>query len=183
MANLEFTSSGLLRRATIADLDAVMALERRPGYGAFVGRSPRPEHEEMLASSRYVYLLGLGDDGLAFAFAILRDPGDPHGNLYLKRVAVDEPGQGRGVRFLAATLDWAFASTTAHRFYLDCFVENFRARRAYEKLGFTRDGVLREAYLGPDGRRRDLALMAITRPEWMVRTREPRIAGADPAAP
>jgi len=39
----------------------------------------------------------------------------------------------------------------------------------YAKLGFTRDGVLREAYLGPDGRRRDLVLMALTKPEWLSR--------------
>lgn len=123
----------------------------------------------MLDSPRYVYLLGLFGAGDPFAFAILRDPHDPHGNLYLKRVAVDAPGEGRGTMFLAAVMDWAFAETKAHRFFLDCFVENSRARRAYEKLGFSHDGVLREAYLAPDGRRRDLALMAITRPEWLAR--------------
>jgi diamine N-acetyltransferase len=182
MANSQF-SPVRLRRAAVADLDAVMALERGPGYADFVGRSPRSEHEDMLASERYVYLLGLDDADTPFAFAILRDPQDLHGNLYLKRVAVDAPGQGRGVRFLSAALDWAFASTAAHRFHLDCFVENWRARRAYEKLGFTHDGVLREAYLGPDGRRRDLALMAITRPEWMARTRDWPNAADGRAAP
>ena len=46
-----------------------------------------------------------------------------------------------------------------------------RGRNAlYEKLGFRRDGVLREAYLGTDGRRRDLTLMALLRPEWEART-------------
>ncbi len=158
-----------LRRANVDDLEAVMALERGPGFEAYVGRSPRAEHEEMLASPRYVYLLGLMAAQQPFAFAILRDPDDPHGNLYLKRVAVDAPGEGRGTRFLAAVIDWAFAETAAHRFHLDCFVENLRARRAYEKLGFSHDGVLREAYLAPDGRRRDLALMALTRPEWLTR--------------
>ena len=39
----------------------------------------------------------------------------------------------------------------------------------YGKLGFTRDGVLREAYLAPDGRRCDLVLMALTKPEWLSR--------------
>jgi RimJ/RimL family protein N-acetyltransferase len=148
-----------------------MALERRPGFECYVGRSTRAEHEDMLVSPRYVYLVGLFTQETPFAFAILRDPADPHGNLYLKRVAVDEPGKGRGVRFLAEVIDWAFEATAAHRLYLDCFVENVRAHRAYEKLGFTRDGVLREAYFDPDGRRRDLALMALTRPEWQARSR------------
>ena len=126
----------------------------------------------MLASSRYAYFLGVDGDGAAVAFAILRDLDEPHGNLYLKRIAVDEPGRGVGTRFLALLIDWAFANTRAHRFCLDCFAENVRAQRAYAKLGFTRDGVLRQAYLAPDGRRRDLTLMALTRPEWLARPRE-----------
>jgi RimJ/RimL family protein N-acetyltransferase len=52
---------------------------------------------------------------------------------------------------------------------LDCFSYNARAQRVYEKLGFTRDGVLREAYLGGDGVRRDLTMMALTRPQWRER--------------
>jgi RimJ/RimL family protein N-acetyltransferase len=174
MVNSHFSESPrggvlTLRRAEIADLDAVMALERRPGYEALVGRSPRAEHEQMLASSRYAYWLGSLGSGRPFAFAMLRDLDNPHGNVYLQRIAVDEPGQGRGTRFLAAVIDRAFAESAAHRFYLDCFVENARARRAYAKLGLTHDGLLREAYLTAEGTRRDLALMAITRPEWRAR--------------
>jgi len=158
-----------LRRAEKADLGSVMALERLPGYEALVGRSPRADHEEMLSSGRHAYLLGFLDAPAPFAFAMLRDLDNAHGNVYLQRVAVDSPGQGRGTRFLTAVVDWTFAETSAHRFYLDCFLENARARRAYAKLGLTHDGNLREAYLASDGTRRDLALMAITRPEWTAR--------------
>ena len=148
------------RPALAADLDAVMALERGPGFEAFVGRSSRAEHEAMLADGRHAYLIGEG------AFAILRDLDDPHGNVYLKRIAVARPGRGEGARFLARVLDWTFARPRPHRFHLDCFDDNFRAQAMYAKLGFTRDGVLREAYLDPAGRRRTLILMALTRPEW-----------------
>ncbi len=41
----------------------------------------------------------------------------------------------------------------AERFHLDCFADNLRAQRSYEKLGFTRDGVLRQAYRLADGTR------------------------------
>jgi len=174
MANSHFSrfpanDAVTLRRAEKADLDAVMALERLPGYEAVVGRSPRAEHEVLLASPRHAYLLGFLDAATPFAFALLRDLDNAHGNLYLQRVAVDAPGLGRGTRFLAAVIGWAFAETSAHRFHLDCFVENARARRAYQKLGLTHDGILREAYLTPEGKRRDLVLMAITRPEWRAR--------------
>lgn len=155
-----------LRPASADDLDAIMRIERTRGYEALVGRSSRAEHEAMLVDRRHAYFIGEGDG--VEAFAILRDLDDPHGNLYLKRIAVARPGQGAGARFLALLIDWAYAHSRAHRFYLDCFDDNFRAQGLYRKLGFSRDGLLREAYLAPDGRRRDLVLMALTRSEWRV---------------
>jgi RimJ/RimL family protein N-acetyltransferase len=151
-----------LRPATPADLDAIMAWERGPGYEAFVGRSSRAEHEAMLTDVRHVYLIGEREA----AFAILRDLEDIHGNVYLRRIAVAQPGSGDGARFLARVLDWTFAQPLPHRFHLDCFEDNARAQAMYARLGFTRDGVAREAYLDPAGRRRTLILMALTRPEW-----------------
>ena len=173
-----------VRRAAVGDLPLIMALERGPDFEACVGRSDRDEHEAMLGSPRYGYFLGLDAAAIPRAFAILRDLDDPHGNLYLKRVAVAAPGQGFGSQFLAQLVDWAFAETGAYRFYLDCFDDNARAHKAYAKLGLTRDGTLRGAYLAPDGRRRDLVLMAITRPEWFERRRSFAVAAdASRAAP
>jgi RimJ/RimL family protein N-acetyltransferase len=156
-----------LRAATPQDFDAIMEVERQPGYEALVGRSPRAEHEALLAGPRHAYFVG--ERERLEAFAILRDLDDAHGNVYLKRIAVRHPGQGEGARFLALVADWLFANTAAHRFHLDCFDDNFRAQAMYAKLGFTRDGVLRQAYRAPDGRRRDLALMALLKPEWLSR--------------
>lgn len=95
--------------------------------------------------------------------------GDPHGALYLKRIAVVRPGAGAGTAFLALILDEAFGALGAWRFHLDCFADNVRAQRAYAKLGFRRDGVLRQAYRTPDGTRKDLVLMALLSPEWAAR--------------
>ena len=57
------------------------------------------------------------------------------------------------------------------RFHLDCFADNVRAQRAYTKLGFSRDGVLRKAYRQADGTRTDLVMMAILKSEWEGRRR------------
>jgi RimJ/RimL family protein N-acetyltransferase len=155
-----------LRRAVRADIEAIMAIERRPGFESLISRSSFAEHEAMLASREYAYFVGLDSQHAVVAFAILRDLEDAYGNLYLKRVAVLEPNGGVGFAFLQALVNWVFHETAAHRFWLSTFDSNARAQRVYEKLGFTRDGVLREAYRGPDGRRRDLTLMALLRPEW-----------------
>ena len=59
----------------------------------------------------------------------------------------------------------------AELFHLDCFADNARAQRSYEKLGFTRDGVLRKAYRLADGTRADLVMMALLKTEWEARGR------------
>ena len=142
-----------LRPAALADIAVVMAIERSPGYELYVARSEEEEHRAMLSSPSHAYRLGVGESGAVEAFAILRGLGDPHLNLYLKRVAVARPGQGLGTAFLSLVLDEAFGPLGAERFYLDCFADNARAQRSYEKLGFTRDGVLRQAYRLADGTR------------------------------
>jgi ribosomal protein S18 acetylase RimI-like enzyme len=155
----------------LADIGAVMAIERLPDYERFVARSEAQEHRAMLSSPSQAYRLGVGESGAVEAFAILRGLGDPHLNLYLKRIAVARPGQGLGTTFLSLVLDEAFGAMGAERFYLDCFADNLRAQRSYAKLGFTRDGVLRKAYRLADGTRTDLVMMAILKSEWEARRR------------
>ena len=158
-----------LRPAALADIGAVMAIERSPGFELCVGRSEEAEHRAMFDSPSHAYRLGIGQSGEVEAFAILRGLGDAHANLYLKRIAVTRPGQGLGTAFLSLVLDEGFGRSGAERLYLDCFADNARAQRAYVKLGFTRDGVLRKAYRGVDGTRADLVLMAILKSEWEAR--------------
>lgn len=134
-----------LRPAARADVGAVMAIERSPNFELCVGRSEEEEHRAMLSSLSHAYQLGVAESGTVEAFAIQRGLGDPHANLYLKRVAVARPGQGLGTAFLSLVLDEAFGPMGAERFHLDCFADNARAQRAYHELGLSRDGVLRQA--------------------------------------
>ena len=160
-----------LRPAALADIGAVMAIERSLNFELYVARSEEEEHRAMLSSPSHAYRLGVGESGAVEAFAILRGLGDPHANLYLKRVAVARPGQGLGTAFLGLVLNEAFGSMGAERFCLDCFADNARAQRAYLKLGLSRDGVLRQAYRLADGTRTDLIMMAILKSEWEARRR------------
>jgi hypothetical protein len=164
-------SCPILRPAALADIGAVMAIERSPDYQLYVARSEEEEHRVMLSSPSHAYRLGVGESGAVEAFAILRGVGDPHLNLYLKRIAVARPGEGVGTAFLSLVLDEAFGPMGAERFHLDCFADNIRAQRSYAKLGFTRDGVLRQAYRLADGTRADLIMMAILKTEWEARRR------------
>lgn len=85
------------------------------------------------------------------------------------RIAVFHPedcGKGIGSWAIKSTLDFAFREVKLHRVELDVFSFNPRAIRAYEKAGFRREGVLREAVKDGD-RYGDDILMAILEDEWV----------------
>jgi RimJ/RimL family protein N-acetyltransferase len=52
--------------------------------------------------------------------------------------------QGYGPEALSWVLDWAFKFGGQHRVGLYCYSYNDRAQRAYERLGFVKEGTLRE---------------------------------------
>jgi diamine N-acetyltransferase len=154
--------------ASAADIPAIMAIERGPGFEGLVGRWSHEQHAEEMAKPSVRYLV-LRENGDLSGFALLQRIGEPDGRVHLKRIAVREPGAGTGSRLLCAVPDWLFTNTDTNRVDLDVYVENDRARRAYEKAGFQAEGRLREYHLAADGARRDVWLMSILRREWESR--------------
>lgn len=74
-------------------------------------------------------------------------------------------GRGLGSWAVRVTRDFAFATLGLHRLSLDVFSFNPRAIRTYEKAGFRREGVLRDAVSDGDGFGDDI-LMALLEEEW-----------------
>lgn len=74
-------------------------------------------------------------------------------------------GQGFGGDALNALLDFGFGELRLERIWLDVYDFNTRARRSYEKCGFTLEGTKRHAFYR-NGRHIDVQLMAILRAEW-----------------
>lgn len=75
-------------------------------------------------------------------------------------------GKGYGTDALRLALLQAFGPMDLHRIELHVFEFNARAIRCYEKVGFIREGVRREA-LWRENRYYDVYAMGITRPEFM----------------
>lgn len=93
------------------------------------------------------------------------------------RIALREPrfyGRGLGTEASRLVLDYAFGVTGVHRVELQVYDFNPRARHVYEKLGFAREGTLRDA-LWWDGQWVDCHLMGLLESDW-ARGR-PRSAG------
>ena len=156
--------------ATQADIPAIMAIERTPGFEDYVGRWSEEQHAAELAKKSTRYFV-LRDGGAIQAFAIFQHIGDPDLRVHLKRIVAKDAGQGLGSRLLSQALDWLYTETETNRIDLDLFVENERARRAYEKLGFIVEGRLRDYHRSVDGRIRDALIMSILRKDWAKRHR------------
>ena len=56
-------------------------------------------------------------------------------------------GKGYGVEASRLILNYAFGKLNLHRVYLGVHEDNKKARNLYEKLGFLKEGVLRETFL------------------------------------
>lgn len=82
----------------------------------------------------------------------------------LTALAVNRPGAGEPL--LRAVLDEVFGARNAHRIGFDVTVDNARALRLYDRLGFRREGRIRECWLRPDGAFVDCYLMGLLAREW-----------------
>lgn len=149
-----------------ADIEDMRRIEAAPGYEGLVGRWPAERHRQEMAkgSSRY-FLLRDGEGGIA-GFALVQGFGDEDLKLHLKRIAVRDPGRGAGSYLLRGVLDLVFSGTETNRVDLDVFLDNDRARRAYEKAGFRSEGVLRDWHRNSDGSFRTVRLMSVLRRDW-----------------
>ena len=156
----------LVRRAIATDVAFIMSTERMPGYDALVASWTSQQHALALADSTVEYLIIEAPVGEPAGFAILEGLGDLHQGVKLKRIALTRPGYGLGAAFLDDIQDWVFTRSTAARLWLDVFVSNERARRAYRRAGLSEDGLLRQAYVLPSGERVDRVIMSILRSEW-----------------
>ena len=83
------------------------------------------------------------------------------------RILIGPAGRDRGLGTEATrmVLRHAFESLGLHRVSLEVYAFNPRGQRAYEKVGFVREGVRREA-LRFDGQWVDSVLMAVLDHEW-----------------
>lgn len=74
-------------------------------------------------------------------------------------------GRGYAKEAFRLTMEFGFQELNLHRIYLTVLEYNEPAIKLYEKLGFKREGVYREA-IHRDGKRYDMYLYGVLRPEW-----------------
>jgi [ribosomal protein S5]-alanine N-acetyltransferase len=77
-------------------------------------------------------------------------------------------GQGLGSEAVEAVVAFGFESLNLHRIEADVDPRNERSLRLLERLGFRREGHLRERYY-ISGERQDAVMMGLLRPDWKPR--------------
>ncbi|WP_438854131.1 ribosomal protein S18-alanine N-acetyltransferase [Agromyces sp. M3QZ16-3] len=180
----------MLRRAALADLDAIMRLERATfASDAWPDSAMRSE----LASAHGYYLVVVDDarpdEPVAYA-GLLAPRGS--GQADIQTIAVDAAhrGAGLGRALMHALIDEARRRDAAEVF-LEVRADNPTARALYDSLGFVEIGV-RRGYYQPDGV--DAVAMRLEVPPAVARPAADRIEvgpgaahagaadGADPTA-
>lgn len=76
--------------------------------------------------------------------------------------------QGYGTEAVELILQHGFETLNLNRIHLKVYSTNRRARRAYEKAGFTLEGTMRQA-IYKHGKYADIRIMSILRSEWDAR--------------
>ncbi len=155
----------MIRKAREADLPFVIGLQQLPENLAFVAEDS-PERLARILEGGDEQLLVWEDNGTPEGFCILRGIETKKTVIELLRLAVANPGEGRGTRFIDDMKAYVFQTLGAHKLWLDVATDNPRARRAYEKSGFTHEGTLRAHWPRRTGDHADLALYGLLREEW-----------------
>lgn len=154
-----------LRAATPDDFAFIRSLTLRPDYAPFVSDADETALAGFLADPTCQLLIWQGDG--AQGFGLFCGLGQPSGVVELFRLALDQPGEGRGRAFVGALVDHAFADPACNKLWLDASGENLRAQHLYESLGFRLEGRQRAHWWRPAiGRVVDVMLYGMLRDEW-----------------
>lgn len=121
--------------ATPADIDAIMACERRPGYEATVGRWSREQHLAGMADPTHRYFLARRPDGAIAGFVMLQDVGAEADSILVRRIAVAEQRRGYGRQLLHHALHVIFDELGARSARLGVRAHNASAIALYSSLG------------------------------------------------
>lgn len=126
--------------------------------------------QERLAKQEVVMLTIETSDGAHIGNISLFDINwkDRHAELGITIGDKDYWSQGYGSDSIRTLLRVAFDDMNLHRVYLRVHADNARGLRCYEKVGFQREGTLRESVFR-GGRYHDTYVMSILKPEFADR--------------
>ncbi|WP_146087144.1 GNAT family N-acetyltransferase [Chroococcidiopsis sp. TS-821] len=104
---------------------------------------------------------------LSVGYVILAGLENLHHSIELRRLVIQDKGEGYGTAALRLIKKLAFEELHAHRLWLDVKHFNYVARRLYENESFVVEGILRECLKIGD-RFETLVLMSMLQSEYQA---------------
>lgn len=155
-----------LRRANITDVGYIMALQYSPENLKFIVPFDENYHRAIInsdGSEKLDVIIEELDTGIAAGYFMLRKLDTPCAEF--THVIIGRKGLGYGREALDLLLDWTFREKNFHRAWIDCKDYNEIALHLYERVGFVREGLLRE-YLFTDGAWENLVVLGMLKSEY-----------------
>ena len=169
-----------LRALTITDLPLTLKWHNQPDIVEMYAGHPFPVNEEMehkwyekILTSNFpitVFGIELIENNKLIGLTILRDI-----NLINRSAETaiyigdqNERSKGYSKEALTLTLNFAFNNLGLHRVFLSVREDNIAAIGLYEKMGFIREGILRDS-IYKDGKYISLIIMSILEGEFYGR--------------
>ena len=171
----------LLRPFKLEDVDDVYAYAKDPEWERYLGL-PLPQPYTRRDAEEYIAGRVLADWSTVPTFAIVLDS-TVIGGIGLRISAAHQMGElgyalarvhwGKGLMPEAAkaVMEYGFVEHGLAKIYASADLENRRSTRVMEKLGMTREGILR-SHSAKRGERRDDVVYGILREEWEQQKRK-----------
>lgn len=134
----------------------------REQIDAYVQRQMALKHESIESTDRAAFVIARPNNLSALGEVVINNIDRPN-NAASIRIALFSPsqfGQGLGTEAMRLMVDYGFTRLGLHRIELQVYAFNPRAIRCYEKVGFRREGILRDA-LRWDGEYVDAIVMSV----------------------
>lgn len=166
-----------LRMPTLADTDAIFAMRADPVVQRYGSHAPWTDRQTaidwierntrgMAAGEHAQFVLERREDGIVIGSCTLYalDTQCRRADVGYA-LALSEWGKGYANEAVSAMLDWGFDQLDLNRVEADIDPRNLPSARALERLGFTREGHLRERWI-VDGEISDSWIYGLLAREW-----------------
>lgn len=128
------------------DIKWIMAMESDPDNRDFIWQGTYDQHLHEIKDESTLLVVMLHRESSKRIGYCLNGLNTQSDVFELRRIAIDQKGQGYGREAMKGILAYCFDSLKMNRFWLDVYPFNAVGIKLYESLGLHLDGVLRQAY-------------------------------------